>query len=558
MLTDRLRRLNRYREIGSILVKYGFGYVLEEVGLFQVLSLKDRLVADMKTGNTQEAGYRIRCMLEELGPAFIKLGQLLSIRTDLLPADIVKELELLQDQVPPVPAEEIKEKIYQEFGRKAEEIYLSFNEECVAAASIGQVHEAVLPTGEMVMVKVQRPGIKQVVYTDLQILQDLAKLIEDRYDWAQYYNITEMVEELSESIRRELDYSEEARNTDMVQMQFEDCEPIKVPEIFHEFSTSQILTMEKIEGIKLNELQTMAADKEEKQKIADLLVRAYITQILREGFFHGDPHPGNILYIPETEQLVFIDFGQVGRLSARMRYDTTSMMMGIMQEDTNQIVKAIFRLAEIPSDIDKDHFYDDVDAIRKTVDLQPQEGLRLGLTVKELFAAAQEHRIILPKEMTMMGKALVTIESIISEMDPGLDMISLAKPYGEQLMRERYDPIKMGKRFLNKAEDLTDTITNIPDKVDTVLDQASKGDLKFEISLSEINRILNKFDRISNQVSFSLTLLAFSIVVLGLIVGATFGNNTILTSVPAIEIGFMIAFLMFLWIIYSILRSGRF
>lgn len=558
MLTDRLRRLNRYREIGSILVKYGFGYVLEEVGLFQVLSLKDRLVADMKTGNTQEAGYRIRCMLEELGPAFIKLGQLLSIRSDLLPAEIVKELELLQDQVPPVPVEEIKEKINQEFGRKADEIYLSFNEEYIAAASIGQVHEAVLPTGEKVMVKVQRPGIKQVVNTDLQILQDLAKLIEDRYDWAQYYNITEMVGELSESIRRELDYSEEARNTDMVQMQFEDCESIKVPEIFHEFSTSQILTMEKIDGIKLNELQTMAADKEEKRKIADLLVRAYITQILREGFFHGDPHPGNILYIPETEQLVFIDFGQVGRLSASMRYDTASMMMGIMQEDTNQIVKAIFRLADIPSDIDKDHFYDDVDAIRKTVDLEPHEGLRLGLTVKELFAAAQEHRIILPKELTMMGKALITIESIISEIDPDLDMISLAKPYGEQLMRERYDPIKMGKRFLNKAEDLTDTITNIPNKVDTVLDQASKGDLKFEISLTEINRILNKFDRISNQVSFSLTLLAFSIVVLGLIVGATFGNNTILTSVPAIEIGFLIAFLMFLWIIYSILRSGRF
>jgi ubiquinone biosynthesis protein len=558
MLTDRLRRLNRYREIGSILVKYGFGYVLEEVGLFQVLSLKDRLAAEMKNGNTQEAGFRIRCMLEELGPAFIKLGQLLSIRSDLLPAEIVKELELLQDQVPPVPVEEIKAKIHQEFGRTTEETFLSFNEESIAAASIGQVHEAVLPTGEEVMVKVQRPGIKQVVYTDLEILRDLAKLIEDRYDWAQYYNITEMVEELSESIRRELDYSEEARNTDMVQMQFEDCESIKAPEIFHEFSTSQILSMEKIDGVKLNELHTMAANKEEKRNIADLLVRAYIIQILREGFFHGDPHPGNILYIPETKQLVFIDFGQVGRLSASMRYDAASMMMGIMQEDTHQIVKAIFRLADVPSDIDEKHFYDDVDAIRKSVEHSPQEGLRLGLTVKELFAAAQEHRIILPKEMTMMGKALVTIEGIISEMDPDLDMIALAKPYGEQLMRERYDPIKIGKRLWNKAEDLTDTITNIPNKVDNVLDQATKGDLKFEISLSEINRILHKFDRISNQVSFSLTLLAFSIVVLGLIVGATFGNNTILTSVPAIEIGFVIAFLMFLLIIYSILRSGRF
>lgn len=558
MLTDRLRRLNRYREIASLFVKYGFGYVLEEVGLFHVLSLKDRIAAEVKNGNTKEAGHRIRCMLEELGPAFVKLGQLLSIRSDLLPADIVKELEMLQDQVPPVPVEEIKAKIDQEFGRPVEKVFHYFNEECIAAASIGQVHEAVLPNGENVMVKVQRPGIKQVVHTDLEILRDIARLIEQRYDWAQYYNITDMVEELSESIRRELDYSEEARNTDIVQLQFEDNESIKVPVVFHEYSTSQILTLEKIDGIKLNELNTFIAGKDEKRYISDLLVSSFITQILKEGFFHGDPHPGNILYIPEKKQLVFIDFGQVGRLSASMRYNSASMMMGIMQEDTHQIVKAIFRMAYVPSDIDEQHFYDDVDGIRKTIDRSPQDGLSLGLTVKELFGAAQEHRIILPKEMTMMGKALITIEGIISEVDPSLDMISLAKPYGEKLMRERYDPIKMGKRIWNKAEDLTDTITNIPNQVENVLDQATKGDLKFEISLSEINRILHKFDRISNQVSFSLTLLAFSIVVLGLIVGATFGNNTVLTSVPAIEIGFVIAFGMFLWIIYSILKSGRF
>jgi ubiquinone biosynthesis protein len=558
MLTDRLRRLNRYKEIGSLFVKYGFGYVLEEVGLFHILSLKDKVKAEVKDGNTQEMGYRIRCMLEELGPAFIKLGQLLSIRSDLLPDEIVKELELLQDQVPPVQVEEIKKKIQHEFGRPVTEIFHFFNEDYVAAASIGQVHEAVLHSGESVMVKVQRPGIKNTVLTDLEILRDFAKLIEQRYDWAQYYNITDMVEELSESIRRELDYSEEARNTDMVQLQFEDCDSIKVPFIFHDYSTTQILTMEKVEGFKLNELNPVVAGIEEKRKIADLLVSSFITQILKEGFFHGDPHPGNILYNLEKQQLVFIDFGQVGRLSASMRYHSASMMMGIMQQDTHRIVKAIFRMAYVPSDIDEQHFYDHVDGIRKTVELSSKDGLSLGLTVKELFAAAQEHRIILPKEMTMMGKALVTIEGIISELDPTLDMIEIAKPYGEQLMRERYDPIKMGKRLLNQAEDLSDTFVNIPNQVENVLDKASKGDLKFEISLSEINRILNKFDRISNQVSFSLTLLAFSIVVLGLIVGATFGNNTILTSVPAIEIGFFIAFGMFLLIIYSILRSGRF
>ena len=168
MLTDRLRRLNRYREIASSFVKYGFGYVLDEVGLFHVLSLKDRITADGKNGKTEEAGYRIRCMLEELGPAFIKLGQLLSIRSDMLPEEIVKELEMLQDQVPPVPVDEIKKKLHQEFGRPVDEVFTYFNEDYVAAASIGQVHEAALSTGESVMVKVQRPGIKQTVHTALK------------------------------------------------------------------------------------------------------------------------------------------------------------------------------------------------------------------------------------------------------------------------------------------------------------------------------------------------------------------------------------------------------
>lgn len=304
MLTGRLRRLNRYREIASSFVKYGFGYVLEEVGLFHVLSLKDRIATDVKNGNAKETGYRIRCMLEELGPAFIKLGQLFSIRSDMLPEEIVKELELLQDQVPPVPVAEIKNKLHHEFGRPVEEVFTYFNEDYVAAASIGQVHEAVLSTGETVMVKVQRPGIKQTVFTDLDILRDIARLIEQRYDWARYYNITDMVEELSESIRRELDYTEEARNTDMVQMQFEDFESIKVPVIFPEYSTPQILTMEKVQGIKLNELKTIVIENKEKQRIADLLVSAFITQILKEGFFHGDPHPGNILYNTETQQLI--------------------------------------------------------------------------------------------------------------------------------------------------------------------------------------------------------------------------------------------------------------
>ncbi|WP_409271037.1 ABC1 kinase family protein [Neobacillus sp. SCS-31] len=558
MLTDKLRRLNRYKEILSLLGKYGFGYLIEEVGLSQLLSFKDRIKADFKKENSQEMGVRIKGLLEELGPTFIKLGQLLSIRSDLLPDDVIRELETLQDDVPPVPIERIMEKLTSELGKPPEEIFHSFNEDYVAAASIGQVHEAVLWTGEKVMVKVQRPGIQKTVHTDLEILRDLSKLLEQHYDWAEQYNVSEITEELSNSIRKELDYIEEARNTETIALQFEKNEKIKVPEIFWDYTTSNILTMEKIDGIKITDVNVNVADKKKRRELADLLVQSFVTQILREGFFHGDPHPGNMLYTERTGQLAFIDFGQVGRLSGRMRYETASMMIGLMREDTDMIVKALYRLSDVPSDVDEKEFYDDVDRISKTVSRVPLGEMDLGMTVKDLLSTAQEHRIIVPTELTMLGKTLITVEGIISAIDPELNLIQLARPYAEELVMERYNPFHIGKRLLKDAEEMSETIAKLPRRVDEVLEQTADGELKLKISLSQIDSIFNKIDRISNQVSFSLTLLAFSIVVLGLIIGATFGTDTFLTSIHALEIGFAVAFLMFLWIIYSILRSGRF
>ncbi|ALC89543.1 hypothetical protein AM500_06910 [Bacillus sp. FJAT-18017] len=558
MLTGKLRRLGRYREIISLFGKYGFGYLIEEVGLSQLLSFKDRIKTDFQKENTQELGIRIRGLLEELGPTFIKLGQLLSIRSDLLPADIIRELETLQDNVPPVPLEQVKERLEIELGKPPDELFQYFNEDYVAAASIGQVYEARLWTGEEVMIKVQRPDIKSKIYTDLDILIDLSRLLEQHYEWAEQNKVTEISEELSESIRKELDYLQEARNTEMIAMQFEDTDKIKVPKIYWDYTTSQVLTMEKINGIKISEINKVETDEEKKRDVADLLVQSFVTQILREGFFHGDPHPGNMLYIKETCQLAFIDFGQIGRLSAKMRYDTTSMMIGLMQEDTEMIVKSIYRMSDVPSDVDESDFYADVDRISKTVSRVPFGELDLGMTVQDLLSTAQQHRIIVPTELTMLGKTLITVEGIISGIDPKLNLLQLARPYAEELVIERYNPIKIGKRLLENGEEFAEKVAKIPTRVDDVLEQAAEGDLKLKISLSQIDSIFNKIDRISNQVSFSLTLLAFSIVVLGLIVGATFGTDTFLTSIHALEIGFAVAFLMFLWILYSILKSGRF
>ncbi|MBT2654637.1 AarF/ABC1/UbiB kinase family protein [Bacillus sp. ISL-18] len=553
-----MRRLNRYREIVSLLVKHGFGYIVQEIGLTDTLSMKDRVIADIKQGNSQEMGQRLRHLLEELGPTFIKLGQLLSIRSDLFPVEVISELELLQDNVNQVSIKEIKEKIQLEFGRTVEEVFTRFDETPVGSASIGQVHEAVLPTGQKVMVKIQRPNIKETVYADLGILKDIAKMMETHYDWAEHYHVTDLMDELAESIKNELDYMEEGRNTETIQLQFESHSGIKVPEIYWDYTTAEILTMERIDGIKITEIQQLDLTQQEKRQIADLLIESFITQILREGFFHGDPHPGNILYIPDTKQLGFIDLGQVGRLSSRKRYDVTTLMIGLMNEDTDLIVKAMYKLTYVPSSVDDKQFYDDIDRIRKKFSHTPLGELNFGLTINELFSTAHNHQIYIPTDFMMLGKTLITLEGIIKDIDPSLNLLELAKPYGQQLLMERYNPVKFGKRLLKDAEDMTESFTKIPGQLEEVLQKTSEGDLKVKISVHELEDIFAKIDRLSNKFSFSLTLLAFSIVVLGLIVGATFGTNTILTSIHAVEVGFVIAFLMFLWIIYSIIKTGRF
>ncbi len=553
-----MKRLNRYREIVSLLVKHGFGYFVEEIGLSNTLSLKDRLRADFKHGNSQDMGQRLRALLEELGPTFIKLGQLLSIRSDLLPMEVVRELALLQDQVNQVPIEAVREKIRLEFGKPLEEVFLRFNDVPVGSASIGQVHKALLPTGQEVMVKVQRPNIKEIVYADLAILQDITKMMESRYDWAKQHHLTDVMDELANSLMNELDYLEEGRNTETVQFQFDNHSGIKIPLIYWDYTTSEILTMEVMDGMKITGIHQLDLTRKERRRIADLLVETFVTQILREGFFHGDPHPGNILYLQDTKQLGYIDFGQIGRLSSEKREDVTSLMIGLIKEDTELIVKSMYRLTNVPADINDARFYDDIDRIRKKFVHDRYGKVNFGLTINELFSTSLRHRLYIPADYMMLGKALLTVEGIITDLDPSWNLLELAKPYAEQLLMERYNPFNFGKRLLNTAEEMTESFTKIPSQVEQVLQQTSDGDLKVKISVHELDDIFSKIDMLGNKVSFSLTLLAFSIVVLGLIVGATFGSNSILTNFHALEIGFVIAIFMFLWIIFSIIKTGRF
>ncbi|TLS37918.1 ABC1 kinase family protein [Pseudalkalibacillus caeni] len=554
MVTKHIKHINRYREIATTLVKHGFGYIVKEVGLFHLLSLPKRVTTDLKDGGNGSLGERIKVSLEELGPTFVKLGQLLSMRKDLFPEEIGKELEKLQDHVLPVSSDEIKQVIEQELGTGATEIFAEFDEDSLAAGSIGQVHKAVLHSGEEVIVKVQRPHIRKKVQIDLEILNDFALLLENHYDWAKTNRVSEIVKELADALRKELDFKQEGKNTDLMRLLFEEEEWLKIPKICWDFTTKKVLTMEQVSGNKVSEIENI--ENFDRSLVAERLVGLFFKQVLEEGFFHGDPHSGNIFF-SEGNNIALIDFGQVGRLSKQMRHDYSTLMYGLVKQDTDAVVKSIYQLARVPKSVDEKQLYDDIDLLRRHYNQIPLSKIDLGNIIDDLFSTVQQHNIIIPTEYTLLSKAVITIEGVVSRLDPELNLIKLAEPYEGEFIKQRYNPRRMAVKLWKEAEDFGTTIKVLPEQMSELLQKVKKNGLPLEINLDEFEGLLFKLDRISNRISFSITLLAFSIVIVGLIIGSTFGDS-FLSNIPAVEIGFAVAFLMFLWLIYSILRSGKF
>jgi ubiquinone biosynthesis protein len=560
MIKKRSRHIQRYRDIVYAFTRYGFGFVMKELGLLDLLKLpKKDLVGENDQLKSRTTGERIRMFLEDLGPTFVKIGQIASTRPDIIPAEIIHELEKLQDRVSLFPFVEVKKIIEEEFAEPLEISFAEFHDVPLAAASIGQVHYAVLQTGEKVAVKVQRPYIKNVIETDLEILQDLARLAESRLDWGSRYPIRDIVEELARSIREELDYENEGRNADRIANQFKNDSTILIPKVYWEYTTSKVLTMEYYEGTKLNEVDKLAQQGLDSKIIAERIVNAIFQQILLDGFFHGDPHPGNILALP-GEVIVFMDFGMVGRLTAEMKNHIASFVIALMRQNTVEVVKAITNMGLVPDDVNTTQLRSDVDKLREKYIDVPFSQMSVGTAVNELFSVAYRHNIQLPTDLTILGKSLLTLEGTVEKLNQEISIIAVAEPFGRQLLMERLNPKNVaGKAWSNFAE-YGDIIHEFPKTVKDLTSIMKKGKMQIEITTPELESSLHKLNRISNRLSFSIVLLAFSIIMVGVIIGASLSGQTspLLSNIPAIEIGFVIATIMFVWLLYSIFKSGRF
>lgn len=558
MIGKRMRHMSRYRDIAVALLRHGFEIVVEEIGFSQLLSLPQRLRVDKKERNEKTIGERIRLVLEELGPTFVKLGQLASTRPDLIPEQIIRELEKLQDQVPPFSFTDVRRIIEEELGEELDHIFHSFEEVPLAAASIGQVHRAVLHSGEKVAVKIQRPHIASIMETDLEILQDLNVLAERRLAWAAQYQMRDILDELSKSLRLELDYTVEARNAEKFSKQFQSDPTIYVPKVFWDYSTKKVLTMEYVEGVKLGELERLKQRGYNLKILAERLAKGMFQQIFMKGFFHGDPHPGNVLALPGNV-IAFIDFGMVGRITSEMKYHLSSFMIALMRQSTDGIMKTIGDMGLVPDGVDVSQLREDIEKLREKYYHIPLSQVSLGEAVQDLLHVAFRHSIRIPSDLTLLGKALLTMEGVVEKLDPDFSITDIAEPFGRQLLKERLRPKNVAEMAWKRLSDYGELFVDLPKNVKELTRLMKQGKVRLEIGIPDLDFLLRKLDQISNRLSFSIVLLSFSIIMVGIIIGSSMGRqSTLLWKIPAIEIGFFVATLMFCWLLYSIFRSGKF
>ncbi len=559
-LQTRVSYINRYREIAIAISKSGFGYIIEELGLDKVISLPRRLLIRQKDDEVQELTYaeRIRLFIESMGTTFIKLGQIASTRGDLLPPELIKELEKLQSHVPSFPSDKVKTIIEDALGAPMDEIFMIFDEDPVGSASIGQVHRAMLLSGEDVAVKVQRPNIEKTVRTDLEILRHLATLAESNLEWARNYQVTDMIDEFSTALINELDYTIEARNMERISKTHKHDSRVIIPSIHWDYTTKEVLVMDFIKGTPINQFDKLDALNIDRSKVADTLAKSIFKQIFEDGYFHGDPHPGNVSVLNDGS-LVFLDFGMVGRLTSDLKNNFGSLLISLMKKDASGVVKSIVKMGVVPADVSMKKLNREAEIMRDKYYDVPLSQLNFSDAVNDLFGIANKYKIKLPQDFTILAKTLLTLEGVVSKLDPDFSIMDVAEPFGKALLLERYNPKNLIDFQVDELQQIGTELRDVTSNVHQFSKGLKNSNLPIEIDVKGRSQFSKHLDRVINRLSFSIVLLAFSIIMVGLIVGsAILGEGSIIFRIPIIEIAAIFAMGMFIWLLWSIVKSGRF
>ncbi len=547
-LHRRLKRIRRSRQIANVLIKHGFGHLVERIGI----KLPIRKKVDGEAVRIP-APVRARVVLEELGPTFIKFGQVLSMRPDLIPLDFVEEFKKLQDRVLGFGYEDVELGIEGEFKAPIKELFDSFDKKPLAAASIAQVHKAVLD-GKDVVVKVQRPEIEDKIEADIDILFNLAQLIAKHIPESRLYDPVGIVGEFAKTIRKELDFTIEARNAERFARNFADFPKVCVPKVYWELTSRRVLTMESIQGTKISDINE-ELNGEVRKNLSENIARSYMKQILIDGFYHADPHPGNI-FVVNREVIAFTDFGITGRVDEYMKEKLSNLFIAIMQKNTNRIIEEFLDIGIVDDEVAIPEFRNDITELIEEYYGTTLKQADFPAIMNNVMRTALKHRIRIPANFAILIKTLVTMEGICRELNPDFNLTEVSKPFIESLVAERIQPARIVGRFIENVSELNKLIMILPKRLNQILSQLERGKLLIDIEHKGLNRIIAELDIASNRLSVSLII---SAIIVGSSVIMLTGRGPLLFGFPVIGvIGYIIAGILGMGLVISILRSGRF
>ena len=550
------RHLNRYRDILGVLFRYGFGDIIETLKIEQYIEVGLQMISRKHREQIEKhsRAERVRMAVEELGPTFIKLGQILSTRPDLVPLEYAEELSKLQDHVPPFSYDEVRTIIIKELGRTPEELFAGFEVEPLAAASIGQVHRARLTDGDEVVVKVQRPGIQKIVEVDLEILLHLASLMERHVEEMEVQRPTRIVEEFARSLEKEIDYTIEAYHTERFSRQFLGDHTIYVPKIYRELSSSRVLTIEYVAGIKVSNVEVLKREGCDLNFLAENGADLVMKQIFVHGFFHADPHPGNIFILP-SNIICFLDFGMMGRIRKDEREDFTDFVTSLATRNERKIMESVLRLTHYAEEPDREQLERDLMDLMEDQVYGRQGRLEMGKLFQKLMERVSTHGLTIKPDLYLMMKALGTIEGIAKILDPGFNILKQAEPFVRRIQAERMSPKRIVGDMMEVGTDLIQLGREIPGEVRTILKQAREGKLKIEFAHSGLEPLLNSYSRTTNRMVFAIVLAA-------LIIGSSLvvlaGIPPKWHDIPLVGIvGFLLAGVIGFSLIISMLRRKK-
>jgi ubiquinone biosynthesis protein len=587
-LNRKLKSAKRLPEIVSVFARHGFGHIISQIfergrtSRFRFRRAFTRKARESSqppksrwwnfrnvkkdsdentSGSLLSVPERLRLAFEELGPTFVKLGQVLSTRVDIL-SELVgqeealawsTEFQKLQRHAQPFDFSEVRTTIEQEFKMPLEKVFLTYEQQPFAAASIAQVHAATLETGESVVVKVQRPRVATIIQTDLNLLMELAERLENRDPEMHLFKPTELVREFSRSIRKEIDFTIEAANTDAFHQRFATSSKVKIPRVHWDFTNRRVLTLERIDGVPINAIAQLDEMGFDRTELAETLVEMFYTQVLSDGFFHADPHPGNV-FVLEDGRIGLVDFGMVGRISDDMLRHICNWLSAVLTKDVDAVVRSYIRMGILGDETDIAALKLEMNDFLERHFNMPPSRLRLGEVIHEVFNASLRHQIHVPPAFLMLGKTVATVESVVMKLNPDFDILEFSQPYIAQFLVQNFGSKRWERQFADSIEDFTELARDMPLQLHRILQKLQRGSLKFELEHLSLEAVIKAFDRVINRVAFSLIIASLII-----------GSSIILQGVEIWEwkfflgiMGYLTATFFGFGLVISILRSGRF